>query len=210
MTEENNTEIAIVPNAVGLSSSILKKTRPEKLRRITRQTDPETTLGAFQNQDMTPEKFGGLADQVLTRRVQKAAQDILASGNAEVEDTPPGFSDGSGQEDGPIAVRRRGRANKNQGPKRYVHPVTHSIKLICSEEDIKDLKKAALEAYRIRLANFKTKTEEPVGTRLGLLERHLSRRKFGCASLDITKTCSVEVPLQLKTNEDESEPRKPI
>ena len=143
--------------------------------------------------------------------MQKSAEDILTSRKAEVEDTPPGFSDESGQEDGPIAVRRRGRPNKNQGPKRYVDSVTHSIKLFCSEEDIIDLNKAALEAYRIRLANFKTKTEEPVETRFGMIERHLFSRKFGCASLHITKTWNAawRVPLQFETNEDENEARQP-
>ena len=154
--------------------------------------------------------MGGSADQVLTRGVQKSAEDILTSKEAEVEDTPSGFSDESGQEDGLIAVRRRGRPNKNQTPKRYIDPVTHSIKLICSEEDIIDLNKAALEAYRIRLANSKTKTEELVETRFGMLERHLLRKKFGCASLHITKTWNAawRVPLQFETNEDENEARQ--
>ena len=89
MTEENNTELTNTPKAVGLSSSTPKKTRLEMLRRITRQTDPETVLKAFQKQFLGG--VGGSADQVLTRGVQKSAEDILTSRDAEVEDTPSGF-----------------------------------------------------------------------------------------------------------------------
>ena len=51
-----------------------------------------------------------------------------------------------------------------------------------------DLNKAALEAYRVKLATFKADANKPVETKLGLLEKHLFRRKFGSEAMDITKT----------------------
>ena len=82
--------------------------------------------------------------------------------------TPPGFSDeSSGSE---LTVRRSGRQNKNKGPSRYGNPVKHSIKLISSQQQIKNLNKAVLEAYRMKLATFRTDVSEPVETKLGLLE----------------------------------------
>ena len=75
-------------------------------------------------------------------------------------------------------VRRGKRANKNQGPKRSGSPIKHSVKDISTDKDIADLNELALDAYRQKLANVKTDTRQ-----LGLLERHLFRRKFGYAAL---------------------------
>ena len=127
-------------------------------------------------------------------------EEILISRDVEVKDTPPGFSDESGHEEGCTEVRRSGRQIKHQGPKCYRDPITHSVNLICSEADITDLNKAALALYRIKLATFKTRTDEPVKTRYGLLKRYLFRRKFGCASLDITKTWNVAWQIPLSSN----------
>ena len=69
-----------------------------------------------ENQNMTPEKWEGLADQVLTRGVQKLVEKILTSQKDEAEDAPPGFLDNSGHEDGSTAVRSSARSTKNQRP----------------------------------------------------------------------------------------------
>ena len=82
-------------------------------------------------------------------------------------------------------------------PNRYGNPVKQSVKLITTEKEKTDLNKAALEAYRIKLATFKTEVNKPVETKLGLLEKHLFRRKFESEALDITKTWNAarRVPL---------------
>ena len=75
--------------------------------------------------------------------------------------------------------------------------MTHSIKLITTDQDITDRNKAALEAYRVRLAILEPDVSRPIETKLGLLEKHLFRRKFGSEALDISKTWNAEwqVPL---------------
>ena len=118
---------------------------------------------------MTRDEWEKMADQVLTRGIQKTAEDILTSRDAEQgdddvhTDTLPGFSDESSKDEhqGSIApIRRSNRQTKNKGPKRYGDPVQHSVRLICSEEDLTDLKKAALEAYRLKRARIKTDTNK--------------------------------------------------
>ena len=96
-----------------------------------------------------------MADQMLERGMHRAAEEILTSRDATVDENdyinPLAFSDESGE--GETSVRRIGRATK--GPSRYGDPIKHSVKLISSQNDIMDLNKAALEAYRIKLATFK-------------------------------------------------------
>ena len=178
-----------------------------KMKEINRQTSPEAILEVFQNQDMTRGEWEKMADQVLTRGIQKTAEDILTSRDAEQSDddvhmdTPPGCSDESSKDEhqGSIAqIRRSNRQTKNQGPKRYGDPAQHSVRLICSEEDLTDLNKAALEAYRLKLARLKTDTNKLAETKLGILERHLFRKKFGYASLDVTRSWNASwwVPLK--------------
>ena len=41
-----------------------------KMKAISRQSNPDTILEAFQNQDMTKDEWEKMADQVLTRGVQ--------------------------------------------------------------------------------------------------------------------------------------------
>ena len=96
------------------------------------------------------------------------------------------LSDESGESE--VPVRRSERQAKNKGPSRFKNPVKHSIKLITTEQDITDLNKAALEAYRVKISTFKSDVNKPVETKLGLLEKHLFRRQFGSDALDITKT----------------------
>ena len=142
--------------------------------------------------------------------MQKAAENILKTVDTscdESNNTPPGFSDESSESD--VTVRRSERHTKNKGPSGYGNPVKHSVKLIITQQDITDLKKAALEAYRTKLATFKTDVNKPVETKLGLLEKHLFRRKFGIEALDITKTWNAawRVPLNFDDNLAEEQNR---
>ena len=103
---------------------------------------------------MTPDKWENLPVQLLTRAVQKSAEEILTSRDRAAEgdvenrpNTPSGFSDESFREetDGSPLARRSGRQTRNQGPSRHGDPIKHSVRLICSEADITDLNRPALE-----------------------------------------------------------------
>ena len=73
---------------------------------------------------MTPGEWDELAEQVLTRGIQKESEQILtANEDTIVEVHPPDFADEAGQDEEPLAVRRSGRQTNNQGPKRYGSPV---------------------------------------------------------------------------------------
>ena len=80
------------------------------------------------------------------------------------------------------------------------------MNLVSSDQDLADLNMAALEAYRIKLANFRTDVNEQEESKLGLLDKHLFRRKFGSEALDISKSwnASWRVPL----NVDNDNPKK--
>ena len=86
---------------------------------------------------------------------------------------------------------------KNKGPSRYGNPYKHSVKLVSSNQDLIDLNMAAIEAYRIKLVNFRTDVNKPEDTKLGLLEKHLIRQKFGSEALDVSRSwnASWRVPL---------------
>ena len=157
---------------------------------------------------MAPEEWEELADQVLTSGMQKSAEEILNAKDSMSEEhvtggistPPPGFSDEPMvEEQSGTAVRRSKRANKNQGPKRLGSPIKQSVKEISTDEDIADLNELALNAYMQKLANLKTDTSQPSETRLGLLERHQFRRKFGYAALDTSRPWNAKwkVPLNL-------------
>ena len=66
---------------------------------------------------------------------------------------------------------------RKKGPNRYGNPYKHSVKLVTSEEDLVDLNMAALEAYRIKLANFRSDVNKPEESKLGLLEKLNSTTK---------------------------------
>ena len=147
---------------------------------------------------MTSDEWSKLADQVLTTGVQKAAENILNSPDFEAEQNKNfllGFSYESG--DSEATARRSKRNTKSKGPKRYGNPVKYCIKLFSPQQDVTDLNKAALEAYRLTLAKFRTDVNKPEETKLGLLEKHFFRRKLGIEALDISKTwnASWRVPL---------------
>ena len=169
----SSTAEAVIP-----STSTPKKTN-EDSKDITRNTPADKILKSFQSRDLTTIEWNKLADQVLTRGVLKAAEDFLKSSDRESEVNiyaPPGFLDESGDSD--ATVRRSERTTKNKGPSRYGNPYKHSVKLVSSNQDLIDLNRAALEAYRIKLASFRTDVNKPEETNLSLLEKHLFRRKF--------------------------------
>ena len=166
-----------------LSSSNPKAKQAKK--RITRDTSHSSILNAFQIQDMGAEEWQSLADQVLTRGLQKTAEEIIkARTENQTEMTgehgsPSGISDDSiVDEQVGTSVMRSKQATKNQGPKRLGSPVKHSVKSISAEEEA-DINEMALEQYRYGLANVKTDKNQPMETRLKLLERHIFRKKFG-------------------------------
>ena len=59
------------------SSSSWSPRKTSKTIRINRDNSPITILNAFQKQDMAPEEWDELADQVLTRGMQKSAEETL-------------------------------------------------------------------------------------------------------------------------------------
>ena len=154
-------------------------------KRITQQTTEKEILDTFQNNNMTSQEWEEITNQVLTRGVQKEAEKILTQQMDPVDYSTPGFADESEKEEDTTTVRRSSRQTKNQGPKRYGSPVSHSIKLIDCEDDVTELNLAALEAYRLRLAKLNLNNKETSeNNTFDRLERHLFKRKFGATSLD--------------------------
>ena len=140
-------------------------------KRITRDTSPSSILNAFQKQDMGAEEWQSLADQVLTRDLQRTADEIIKSRTENQTETtgehgsPSGISDDSiVDEQVGTSVRRSKRTTKNQGPKRLGSPVKHSVKYISADEEA-DINERALEQYRYGLANVKTDKKKPMETR---------------------------------------------
>ena len=192
---------AVVPP----STSTPQKNTAIKPKEISRHTSPQTILDTFKSKDLTPADWNRMADQVLERGVQRAAEDILTSTDATVDEddyiNPPGFSDESGE--GETSVRRSGRSKK--GANRYGDPIKHSVKFISSQNDIMDLNKAALEAYCIKLAKFKPDTKNSIETKFGLLEKHLFGRKLGSQALDINRSWNAEWRVLLQFGEEHDE-----
>ena len=192
------------PSSSGGSAN--SKAKPSK-KRITRDTSPSSILNAFQNQDIATEEWQNLADQVLTRGLQRTAEKIAKSRAENQTETtcehcsPSGVSDDSIEDEQTgTSVRRSKRATKNQGPKRLGSPVNPSVKYFSTDEEDADLNEMALEQYRYSLANVKTDKNRPMETRLKLLERHLFRKKFGYDALNTTHPWKNQwkVPLEIK------------
>ena len=185
------------------TSTTHSSTRSKK--EISRNTSPETILVTFNSKELTAADWNRLADQVLERGVQRTAADILHSQenaeDGEESNNSPGFLDESEVEE--TSGRKSGRSKK--GPIRYGNPIKHSVRSISYHTDLLDLKQAALEAYRIKLANFKPDASNSVETKFGLLEKHLFRRKFGSEALDINRSWNAEwrVPLQFEEEHEE-------
>ena len=142
----------IKPQEQPSSSKGLRSANPKFIKkRITRDTSPSTILNAFQKQDVVPEEWESLADQVLTRGLQKTAQEKLNAKDTLAEEhvtggnsSPPAFSDESIiDEQSETTIRRSKRATTNQGPKRFGSPVKHSVKEISADEDLADLNEMA-------------------------------------------------------------------
>ena len=126
------------------STSTPRNISAAKSKQIARHTSPETILNTFNSKDLTPEDWNRMADQVLERGVQRAAEDILKpkddTREADDSNNPPGFSDES--EEGETYVRRSGRSKR--GSSRYGDTIKHSVKFISSQNDLMDIYKAAL------------------------------------------------------------------
>ena len=66
----------------------------DKSKEITRNTSAEKILEIFQSRDLVTEDWNLLADQVLTRRVQREAEAIPKNADGsedERNNAPPGF-----------------------------------------------------------------------------------------------------------------------
>ena len=100
------------------------------------------------------EQFGLSGTNERCTEFCRRDEEILKSTDGASDDVhsnaPLGFSNESGNSE--VTVRRSGRQNKSKAPSRYGNPVKHSVKLIKSQQVITDLNKAALEAYRLKLA----------------------------------------------------------
>ena len=129
--QEETSKLSSPVKAYTLNTSTPRREMKNKSKEITRNTSAEKILETFPSGDLITEDWNLLADQVLTRGVQRAAETILknvdTSGD-EGNNALPGFSDESGESD--VTVRRSERQTKNKGPSRYGNPVKHSVKLI--------------------------------------------------------------------------------
>ena len=207
--EEETNKFSSSAKAYTLNTSTPRKEMKDRSKEITRNSSAEKILETFQSRDLVTEDWNLLADQVLTRGVQKSAETILKNADTRGDEGTTRIQ---------VSQTNQARARylldaardrqKNKGPSRFGNPVKHSVKIITTEQDITDLNKAAFEAYRIKLATFKTDVNKPVETKLGLLEKHLFRRKIGSEALDITKTWNAawRVPLYFdeKLTEDQN------
>ena len=104
-----------------------------KSKCIDSQTSPEDLLNTFQNRKLAPAEWEKFADQLLKRGVQRVADDIRGNPQPILErdaafEPPQGFSGESSAEES--SVRRSSRQTKNKEPKRFGHPIKHSIKEI--------------------------------------------------------------------------------
>ena len=100
-TLSRDNDLDILPPTVetGLPITSTPNESSNESKDITRHTSDDKIMETFQSRDLTTKDWNKLADQVLTRGVQKAAEEILKSSNAEEEfhiNAPPGFSDESG------------------------------------------------------------------------------------------------------------------
>ena len=211
MEEDDSNDMSSPEKDRNLNTSTPRKELKDKSKEVTRNTSAEKIFETFQSRDLVTEDWNLLVDQVLTRGVQREAEAILKNADGSEDERSnalTGFSDESG--DTEVPIRRSGRQTNNKGPIRFGNPVTHSIKLITTDQDVTDLNKAALEAYRVRLATLKPDVSRPIETKLGLLEKHLFRRKIGSEALNISKTWNAEwqVPLYVEESKTVNQSRE--
>ena len=150
---------------------------------IDSRTPPEDIIDTFHNRNLAPSEWEKYADQLLTRGVQRVADENREYPQQISEkdmtfEPPQGFSDESSTEES--GIRRNSRQTKNKEPKRFGDPIKHSIKEISGGA----LLKAALQEYRNQLRDFKERSDRPVESKIRRLERHLFMRKFGYSTLD--------------------------
>ena len=106
-TQSRENDIDTLPSTAetGLPSTCTPKESSKESKDITRHTPDAKILETFQSRDLTTNDWNKLADQVLTRGVQKTAEEILKSSNTEEElsiNAPPGFLDESGDSEAPV------------------------------------------------------------------------------------------------------------
>ena len=113
------------------------------------------------------EDWNLLADQVLTKGVQKAAETILkkvdTSGD-EGNNALPGFQTNQANAIYLLDAARDRQKTKVPAVMEILSNIQSNF--FTTEQDITNLNKAALEAYRIKLAKFKTDVSKPVETKL--------------------------------------------
>ena len=113
-TAELSNNMSPPEKAPNLNTSTPRKELKDKSKEVTRNTSAEKILETFQSRDLVTEDWNLLADQVLTRGVQKEAEAILKNADGSEDErssAPPGSSDESGETEAPI--RRSGRQTKN-------------------------------------------------------------------------------------------------
>ena len=149
-------------------------------------TRPEDILDSFQNRNLAPAEWENLVDQLPKRGVHKVADELRGQSQPAAErdekfELPQGASDDSSVED---AGLKGAQIDKEHGAKTLWGPSKHSIKEVSEELTGGAVLKAALQEYRRRLTEFKEQNDRPTESKLGLLERHLFKGKFGYATLD--------------------------
>ena len=136
-------------------------------------TRPEDILDSFQNRNLAPAE---LVDQLLKRGVHKVADELSQPLNGMKNSNFLRGHQTQGLEGAQI--------DKEHGAKTLWGPSKHSIKEVSEELTGGAVLKAALQEYRRRLTEFKEQNDRPTESKLGLLERHLFKGKFGYATLD--------------------------
>ena len=152
---------------------------------------------------MAPSDWEKFADQLISRGVQRVADDIRGNPQQTSEkdttfEPPQGFSDESSAEES--SVRRSSRQTKNKEPKGFGDPIKHSIEEISENLTGEALLKTALQEYCRQLRDFKQRSDRPVESKLRRLERHLFMRKLGYATLDEGLEWNPSWKLELEEN----------
>ena len=186
-------------------SSTHRKQQKGKLKKKGMSSKPEDIMDKFHNRNLAPTKWETLGDQVHKRGVKKVADELRGKNQSVGEwderlDPPTGASDDSSIED--TGVGRSWRQTKSKDSQHFGDLFKHSIKEISGEKLSEGaLPKIALHEYRRRLTHFKTRSDRPIETRSGLLERDLFRQKFGYASLDEGVDWNLSWRIELDENE---------
>ena len=94
-TADMSNNMSSPEKARNLNTSTPRKELKDKSKEVTRNTSAEKILENFQSRDLVTEDWNLLADQVLTRGVQREAEAILKNADGsedERNNAPTGFS----------------------------------------------------------------------------------------------------------------------